>query len=183
MHPSFLHPLFPSAPLLALLFVSCSFILFSPTYSFFWLLFNLILLFFLFAPCLFFSDLSFLIFLLPLPSVNPCFLLFPHFSAVFIVQKWHNPTQNIHTRKQQLWNANGSENTYSLPHTHHHTIKCKSWSNSCYVSACMCVCLPVNCVPAQCFDKKHNHTCFSSQSQKDEKQKLIEKTNFRDSLV
>lgn len=43
------------------------------------------------------------------------------------------------TYKQHLRYANLSKETHSLPNTHH-TIKHKSWSNSCYESLCMCIC-------------------------------------------
>lgn len=58
------------------------------------------------------------------------------------IWKWDNPTKHAHTntQKQQLRHANVSQNTYSLPHTHHHTIKCKSLCNSCCVSVCMSIC-------------------------------------------
>lgn len=130
-----------------------------------YLLFFFLTTFSSYSPFLF-SVFLFWFFSSPPPSVN--------------LQKWKNPTQNTHTHslRQLLRHANVSQNTYSLPHTHHHTIKRKSWSNSCCVSACTCVCLPDNCVPCtQCINEKP--TTPASLLMSSERQK----TNVTDSLV
>lgn len=98
---------------------------FSSTYSTFYSLFAFISspLYRLYTFCLYF-----LIFSL--------FLLF--FFSRFGTRRQSAPKhKHARARKQQLRHANASQNTYSLPHTHHHTIKRKSWSNSCCVSVCV----------------------------------------------
>lgn len=61
------------------------------------------------------------------------------FSHLFFPQylELRESKTSTHTRTQQLWHANVSPNANSLPHTHHRTIKCRSWCNSCDVSWCV----------------------------------------------
>lgn len=104
---------------------SCS-ISFSSTYSTFYSLFAFIPTpSFVFTPS-FFTSSSF-----------PCFYFFSFHGSGNDGSQRQNTNTRACAREQQLRHANASQNTYSLPHTHHHTIKRKSWSNSCCVSVCV----------------------------------------------
>lgn len=76
-----------------------------------------------------------------------CFIFFSllSLSCCFYCSKMtQSNLKHIHTHSQTaLMTCKSKSGFYSLPNTHHHTIKCKSSSNSCYMS----MSVPINCVP------------------------------------